>query len=129
MDWEENFDRCSPWIEAALVYADGSHTLDDVRVGIQTGRYQFFSCETGFAITEIVTTPRKLVLSYFLAGGDLKTFEEYEPVIEQWARNEGCDRIEFTGRRGWLRSFLRDRGYGNELITLSKELNDGESEG
>lgn len=130
MSWEEQFDRCAHWIEAALEHAGGTHTVEDVRAGVIEGRYQFFYAPGGCAVTEVIDTPRKRVLSYFLVGGDLDTVQQYEPLIEGWAREQGCSRIEFSGRRGWTRSFLQDRGYEERLVVMSKELDgDGQEQG
>ena len=32
-EWE----RCRPWIEAALIYADGTHSIEDIAAGIASG--------------------------------------------------------------------------------------------
>ena len=51
--------------------------------------------------------------------------EALEPVIKM-AREAGLDRIEFTGRRGWLRK-LKSIGWKEQYITMDMELK-GESD-
>ena len=38
----ENWARCSKYIEDALQYASGSHTIQDVMIAVSEGKAQFF---------------------------------------------------------------------------------------
>jgi len=51
--------------------------------------------------------------------------EALKPVMKM-AREAGLDRIEFTGRRGWLRK-LKNIGWKEQYITMDIELK-GESD-
>jgi hypothetical protein len=44
------------------------------------------------------------------------------PVIEAWAKEQGCSAISLVGRKGWTRSFLRDRGYQTIHCEMAKEI-------
>lgn len=111
-------------IEAALVYAGGTHTFDDIVAGVAAGDYQFWPGPSSVVITEIVEYPRLRALNFFLAGGgNLAELEAMTPHILEWGRTQGCTRALFTGRRGWTRTFLTRTGWVNsQLETLSKEL-------
>jgi hypothetical protein len=64
-----NVEKCKEWIEAALEYSGGTHTIEDVEDAIRSGRMQLWPAERACAVTEIVVYPRKTVLHVFLGGG------------------------------------------------------------
>lgn len=122
-DWMLDWARLEPHIENALEYAGNTHTLEDVFLGVANGDYQFWPGTESVIITEILEKPRKTILHYFLAGGNLAELETMAEEIETWARNEkSIDSISLAGRKGWERTFLRDRGYETRLIYMTKEL-------
>ena len=73
-------------------------------------------------ITEVVRYPRKTALNFWLAGGDLQELKTMLAPIEQWAREQGCERITLAGRRGWERTFMREAGYTPQWSVMAKEL-------
>ena len=112
---------CRAWIEAALAYSGGTHTFEDVAAGIESGRMQLWPADDGCIVTEIQVFPRKLVLNFFLAGGDLARLLDMVADVEEWARGQGCTAAEMTGRKGWER-VLAARGYRFSAVTIGKEL-------
>ena len=126
-DWMLDWARLEPHIENALGYAGGTHTVEDVFLGVANGDYQFWPGSESAIVTEIIEYPRKTVLHYFLAGGNLAELEQMADEIEEWARNQcDIDTIALTGRKGWTRSFLTDRGYTQSSVSMTKELSDGQ---
>lgn len=122
-DWMIEWARLEPHLENALQYSGGTHTLEDVFLGVANGDYQWWPGEDSVIVTEIVEYPRKTVLNYFLAGGELGELERMADQIEEWAlREKSIDAITLTGRKGWGRSFLRNRGYNETSVSMSKEL-------
>ncbi len=115
------WDRCKHWIEAALQYADGTHTLEDIRQGIAEDRFQLWTGEKSAIVTEILTYPRKKAVNFFLIGGDLDELKLMEPVICEWAKHKGCDRSIGIGRKGLMRVFA-DAGYQPRWQYIAKEL-------
>lgn len=112
------------YIERALKHADGSHTFDDVRDLVESGRLQFWPGPSSVVITEIIEYPRYKVLNFFLAGGNLVELEAMYPKIEEWGRSVGCDRAALTGRKGWERSFLTQKeGWQPRLEVFEKKFN------
>ena len=100
--------RCSKWIEDALQYAHGSHTLDDVSQTGVKGAAQFWPAEDAGLVTEIVDYPQRRTLRFWLAGGNLKTLERLEEKVIDWSKQGGCEACEIVGRRGWVKAL---KGY------------------
>lgn len=119
---EREWTRCKHWIEAALPYCYGTHTIDDVAAGIGSGQFQFWPGERSAVITEILEYPRLKALNYFLVGGDgQELVERMEPMIAAWAKSIGCTRLVQVGRKGWSR-VLRPKGYRPVLTMMLKEI-------
>lgn len=114
--------RCRPWIEEALKYSAGTHTIEDIEIGVEAGAYRFFSSPKAAVIVEIIPCPQKNVLNYFLIGGDsddLKT--KIEPLVSAWAKSKGCALAIGNVRKGGQRLFA-DIGFKLCWITISKDL-------
>lgn len=110
-------------IEAALQYADGTHTFDDVARQVANGDLQFWPGPRSVIITELQEHPQRRTLNFFLAGGDLAELERMTPGILQWGKTQGCARAVMLGRKGWERSFLTRTGWTlPELVVLEKDL-------
>lgn len=118
---DKTWERCAPYIQAALKYAHDSHKLADVRQSIEQGTAQFFPLEKSAIVTEIVDYPNRAVCRIWLAGGDMDELVEGEKMITEWAKSHGCDGIEIIGRKGWQK-ILKD--YTPTSIVLIKELKD-----
>jgi len=121
MSFAEDWERCSPWLAAALERAEGTHTLDDVRDLIERGQgqYQFWPGRRAAVVTEIIPYPRMWVLHFWLIGGDLEELMGMKPHIEAWGRAAGCTRARGTGRPGWER-VLKD--YRRSAVVLEREI-------
>jgi len=122
LDWMHDLKRLAHHVENALEYSGGTHELLDVVVGVGEGRYQMWPGQDSIIITEIVNFPKKRVCNFFLAGGSLEELEPMVPMIEAWAKEQGCNAISLVGRKGWTRSFLRDRGYTVIHCEMAKEI-------
>ena len=116
------FWRLRKHVAAALEYSAGTHTIDDVADGILEGKFQCWEGKESIIITEIVVYPRLKDLHFFLAGGDLDEISHMEPIIAAWGKSLGCTRVSLAGRKGWQKSFLKERGYEPKWSVLSKEL-------
>jgi hypothetical protein len=119
---EDHWRRCRRYIEDALEYAGGSHTIEDVWQSIQEGKAQFFPLDKSAIVTEIVDYPQKAVCRIWLAGGDLDELMQAEVALSAWAKTQGCDGMEIIGRRGWSRQ-LKD--YRQSAVVLMKDFKDG----
>ena len=116
-DWE----RCRPWIAAALPYAGGTHAIEDVEDELVRGRLALLAGQRSAMLCEVRNYPRLRALHIFLAGGDLAELKSFNPMMDDAARTLGCSRISIAGRPGWERA-LRDLGYQKNWTVLSKEI-------
>lgn len=115
--------RYRPQIEAALVYADATHAYDDVARMIAAGELQLWPGPASCIVTELVRHPRKTLCNIFLAGGNLRELRAMAPILYDWARAQGAEYMTFTGRPGWVRTFLtRDDGWSAPLSYYVKPL-------
>lgn len=121
-DWVPEFKRCRAWLESALEYADGTFNIIDVADGIAKGNMQLWPADKAAAVTQIITYPRKKVLHAFLMGGEMEDVKKLEKAAVLWAKTQQCHAITLTGRPGWSKSFLKEVGYENAHISMTKEI-------
>lgn len=115
----QQFDRCAPWIQAALDRDIGTHELDDVWQAIATGKAQLWARPNSAVVTALEYHPRKVVLRYWLCGGELEDCLKSEPAIENWAKSAGAKTVVIGGRRGWLKAL---RGYREAGAYMTKDF-------
>jgi hypothetical protein len=112
-------------LKEALEYAGGTHTVEDAWKMIDEGRAELWVFGQSVMVTQMIKTPRKMELQVWLAAGALPDMEVLEKQITEFANVAQCDRMVFSGRKGWERSFLVERGWKPTLVTLEKELHHG----
>jgi hypothetical protein len=117
----EEWDRCRGWIEAALPFAGGTHTIGDVREAVEAGRALLLAGKSSAMVCEVQAYPRSKSFHIWLAGGDLDELRSAQPQLEDFARRLGCSRISIAGRRGWVRA-IEDLGYEEKFTTIVKEI-------
>lgn len=115
-------DKYRKQIEAALAYADDSHSFEDIKRDVEQGALQFWPGLSSVVITEIVVVPRYKALNLFLAGGNMNELHEMLPELENFAKHIGADRMTLNGRKGWVRSFLKFEGYTEKSVVMEKRL-------
>lgn len=119
----EAWARCRPYLEAALEKAGGTHGIEDVARLIERGAAHFWPGSRCAAVTEFYDSPRMRALNIWLLGGNLRELLAFEPVIEAWARGQGCARMLGGGpRAGWARA-LAPLGYRPGWTIYCKDLN------
>jgi hypothetical protein len=70
--------------------------------------------------TEIINYAQmKVCRICILTGRDFRSWTKYCKDIENWAKKEGCKRIESLARKGWAKIF---KDYTMSHIFLEKEL-------
>jgi hypothetical protein len=114
-------ERCRPWIEAALEYGGGTHIYSDIVTSIVEGKMQLWPAEKACIVTEITVYPRKKVLHVFLGGGELGQILDMHTDVVQWAKDQGCESLTMTGRRGWTKA-LKNDGWKEQLVLLEKRF-------
>lgn len=115
------FERCKPWIEAALEHGGGTHTYQDVLDGITSGRMQLWPAPRGCAVTEIVVYPRTQTLHVFLAGGEMDQLFDMIEDAAAWGRKQGCVKMTLSGRIGWQRA-MKDLGWKPTMVVMEKDI-------
>lgn len=119
---QENWTRCRPWIEAALITSPGFETIEDVEALAAVGRYQIWFGENSVAVTEIAEFARRKILIVAHGGGDLtELLDVLEPRMCVFAVQNGCDGIMGMGRKGWER-VTEKRGYRFAYLNMIKDL-------
>ena len=116
-----DIDRCQPWIEAALEYSGGTHSLSDVINGITSGKMQLWPSPKGCIVTEIVVYPRKKMLNVFLGGGEMEQLLDMHKDVIAWSKAQGCEAITITGRFGWKKP-LTKHGWKPMHASFIKEI-------
>lgn len=120
--WVTKFKECEKYIVDALQYSGGTHDLQDVADQIHNGQLQLWPAKETALVTQLITYPKRKSIHIFLAGGNLDEIINMEDSVFSWAKQQGCDMLTFTGRLGWGRSKLKDRGYKVEHVMMVKEL-------
>ena len=100
----------------------GTHAPADIAEGVACGRFQEWGSETSTIVTEILETPRRKTLHFFLAEGNLTELRAMTPGILDWGRAMGCSHASLVGRFGWLRSFVREFGFKEAATMMEAEL-------
>ncbi len=99
-----------------------THRFEDVLAEVAAHTMQFWSFEKSCVISQICHTPLATVCHIFLGAGELSGIEAIAPVVEQWAREQGCTRMQFIGRPGWDRTFLNRSGWTTTAICMEKSI-------
>lgn len=113
-DWN----RCAPWIEAALEHAGDFYTIEDIRGEVAKGDALFWPGEKAAVVTQFWDFPRTRAINFWLAGGDLTELRQMHDAIRAWAKTQGCEHSIIAGRAGWSRAL----GYKPAWTAMSKEI-------
>lgn len=108
-------------IEAALDYAEGSHTFDDVVRKILTNEVHFFAYPDCFLIMQVVLYPQYKNYHCFLAGGNQTALDRARDDMIANARALNCRHMSISGRHGWVRR-LASRNWKHVFSTMYLEL-------
>lgn len=112
------WDRCAPYVQAALDHAGNLFDVDDVLRLIEDGKAQFWPGKQCAVITEIKQYPKKRLLHVWLGGGDLDELTVMANYVREYAKHVGCDAITIQGRPGWQKVFKLKM----KSITLMEEV-------
>jgi hypothetical protein len=99
------FDRCWPWLEASLNEFGATHRKDQVWGRIMLGQATLWPSENAVILTEVFSYPIGVrACNVWLQGGNLDELKTMYPVIEKYARAQGCDWLIGWGRDGWVKA-------------------------
>jgi hypothetical protein len=126
------FDRCWPWMQAALLSAayehDGklypTHGKEDIWERIVTGKAFFWPGNFCVFVTEFIVSPTGLKThnNWLTGGEENKALAEVRMMVkhvEEWGWSHGCHRQTGSGRHGWVRVF---DGYREFATRKEKDL-------
>lgn len=122
LEWiRTEFERCKPWIQAALDKSLGEYAIEHVWQFLETGAAQIWPTPNACMVTLVETYPTGLkMLKGWLSGGDLSEIVRTEPNIRAWGRGIGCNLVVIGGRPGWVRAF---EGYRSAYSVIVRDLN------
>jgi hypothetical protein len=105
----------------ALAEAGRTHEIEDVMRALRTGDAQVWVENDSVIITELLVFPRRSVLRYWLAAGDMDDMLTLLPKLEAWGREQGATLAEMVGRRGW-RKEAQANGYEAAATIYRKDI-------
>ena len=105
----------------ALERGGSTHTVEDVLDEIQRGEAQLWEADGALIVTEIHDTPRKRLLHFWLATGELQAVIALMHRALEWAKSEGCTMATLAGRKGWEK-VLASEGWVPMLTMMSREV-------
>lgn len=117
----EEWERCKPWIEAALERTGGTHTIEDVERQIAEQKAVFLAGKSAALVCEILIYPQMRVFRIWLGGGDGEELKSWLPELSDLARAYGCSRLRIEGRHGWVRA-LRHMQLDRSWSVIEKEI-------
>lgn len=92
-------------VQEALAYGGCTHSVDDVLQMIEGGQAQFWPGKMSVVVTELIDYPRLRALRVWLVAGNADEIVSLEPEVTEFARKNGCVRLEMGGGRpGWERA-------------------------
>lgn len=111
-----------PQVEKALGYGS-DYTVEEMAVEILEGRAQLWQEGEAMIVTQLDESPRGPSVYFWVAAGQLDDVLALATKVYDWAREIGCYKATFVGRRGW-RKPLADHGWtaDDRLLLFTKEL-------
>ena len=96
------------YLDKAAKLSLGRFTIEEIKHNLDTKNQQLWIAFdnnkiVASAITEIMEYPKiKTLFGHFIGGIELESWKQ--PIVDamaEFCKQNGCDRIEFMGRRGW----------------------------
>ena len=119
--WEVAEER----LEEALHYVPNNVTLDEIIDNLADRRMQLWDIDNGnaTALTYFHTSNHEKMLTIVTLTGDhmQRWFSSFMDRMEEYARGEGCSRIEAAGRKGWEK-VAKPYGWEYACTVVYKEL-------
>ncbi len=119
----------SHWIKDALDVSLGETNFGEIVDRLNVGTMQMWLIGDeeslrvlGVLLTEVQDYAKTKVLNVHLCGGEnLDDWFPHWETLEEWGKEQGCEFITATGRRGWKRK-LAPLGFKEKYVTLYKPL-------
>ena len=107
-----------PLIQKALDRGS-NYTIDQIYRGLKSKEMQLWMWgDTSALVTAIQNRDNKRWCLFLALGGErMNEWQEYLPIVEDWARDKGCQDMRIYGRAGW-----KKLGYDIEYTKLVRKL-------
>lgn len=115
-----------PMLQRAIDLNDGDFDSDYVFDNLMKDTMQLF---IGYSkddiiyasVTELLPYQHNKALRIILMGGKQIDSWVDTKIFEKFAKQQGCNRIEIVGRKGWIKK-LESRGYKQTHYIVTKEI-------
>lgn len=104
MDLASEWVRCRAWLLPALERGRAFFTEADVVDRLVSGEYGLHAGDQSAVVYTITDYPAAQAFVFLLAGGALDELASMEKTLIKKAKALKCDRVEFCGRRGWVKA-------------------------
>ena len=116
------WDEVKPHIQRALDRGS-NYTIENIYDGLRTTQMQLWVWRADEIEAALVTTIQerkgvKFCLYLALGGSKMSEWGEHMPIVETWAKENGCEEMRIYGRAGWARPF----GFDIEYTKMSRKL-------
>jgi hypothetical protein len=118
-----------PLIERAVLRGHGEYLAEDVAASLLQGDSVLWlllhaGTIRACAVVELLAYDRlRAARIVVLSGHGMKSWAHYIEVIEHWARDCGCERVEAICRPGFGR-WLQRYGYERDYVVVTKDITD-----
>lgn len=120
--WQHFHHHIERWVEV-----DGAWTAEEIRDELRSARAQLWCFWDdkiiGIWVTKINSAKEHTWGVVWGCAGDFSEYKDdsiaFFGIIEDWFREQGCEFVEWIGRKGWQRVFP---DYREHAIVLRKEL-------
>lgn len=115
------------WVRDAVRAGATVETVEDYRAMCEARTAQLWTIVEdgqfiGCGITEIYDTAKGLTCAVpILACDRFEALEALFDVLERWAKEQGCVRLEGYGRHGWVRA-LKPAGWRVVAVCIEKDI-------
>jgi len=106
-EFHSEIERCLPWLIDALAYSKDGSSIEDLLKGLVERDYQLWTANNVACVTALTKFDGRQVCCAYMVGGQKghalrETLASY-PVIEEYAKQKGCDGFLAFGRNTWRR--------------------------
>ncbi len=108
-------------VHKALKQGNGEYEESDIFDALIKANMQLWWGNETILITEIAVYPQKKACIMLPAAGKSEELGQGLPMLELWAKAQGCDAMQIYGRKGWKRA-LAEHGYADKHVHLRKQL-------
>ena len=81
----------------------GSYDIKYLENRLKEGTVKFFETDTSLMLVEVKNMTQYKVAHIMIGSGNFDGMVELLNSVEEWAKSYGCDRMQFYGRKGWMK--------------------------